>query len=178
MPPAPIQWAPYAATTGGDPAALSGVAYPNTPRACPVGLGNPLNLLKGITFQTALAATPSTPALFSGTLLTFSFLNPNAYSGDISVSGPGLPAYWPGPPTAPAGPTTGINPAFAPVAYTGGRYIIYADCSGGELLLMGGITSGVANGTVKTNAYTQLEFLFTDLTFSRIVSLADGGQTP
>jgi hypothetical protein len=128
----PIGWA-----QPNDVSRITGTATINPPKACPAGLGNPLNLLKGFS------------VVLGNSVGVFSFLNPAAYSGDITFSG------------------------FSPT-YTAGRYIIYPDCSGGELLLMGNRTSA----TSLSNAFTQLEFVFTNTNFNVLLAVADGGQTP
>ena len=115
--------------------ALAGTAWLSPPKACPAGLGNPVNLLKGVSLQVTSFGLPTT--------WTFSFTNPNAYAGDITI--------------------TFNNPATAPVTYPLlGRYIMYPDCSGGEFLIYG-LRPG----------FGQFEFIWIDSTFTRFVSLAD-----
>jgi len=133
----PAPWGPPP-----DVAALIGTAWLNPPTACPPGLGNPLNLIKGIPISIVYAGFAA--------ILTPSFPNPAAHSGDLVLN------FLPVPFTR-----TSVDP---PVNYPlYGRYIIYPDCSGGEFLIMG-----------LRPPYTQLDFVFTDGTFTKFVSIADG----
>jgi len=131
------------------------------PSSCPVGLGNPLNLIKGFKYTIPLAG----PVLKSETVNVFPvFNNPFAYSGDLFIDR-FVGATAPVPPFTPA---TQAGPALGPVVpnyQTQGRYIIYPDCSGGELLLN--------NGRVLAGDELQLEFVFSKADFSEIYVLRD-----
>ena len=142
---------PFAA----DPGLITGQALRDPPRACPVGLGNPLNLLKGSRYAYTLNRLLS-PEGEQGQFVP-SFNNPLAYSGDLTIQGRSVNNYFP----FVVGTTQGINFPFMPNYDTQGRYVIYNDCSGGELLFM-------ANGFS-----LQLEFVFSKADFSQIFLLRD-----
>jgi hypothetical protein len=148
---------------------ITGTAFANPPSACPLGQGNPLTILK----DKILSGTISTGDTFTAVA---SFLNPNAYSGDLTIvrklsfndaTGRPVLAMNQTVPTTPINPNLPINWFTTyPAELSYGRYIIYPDCSGGELLLMGGL------GT-----YRQLEFVFTNSTFTTIATVVDGSPT-
>jgi len=122
---------------------LMGIARLSPPRACPAGLGNPHNLLNGVKY----AYTATGGGYIENGVLTGSFPNPAAYSGNLSIDRTVIDV-------------AGIR-GFEPNYPTQGRYTIYGDCSGGSLAL---------NANRKS---IQVEFVFSKADFSELFFLGD-----
>jgi hypothetical protein len=150
---------PYGPPT--DLAELTGSARLSPPKACPAGLGNPLNLINGKRFsyflnQGNIGGIPLGVAETG--VLAASFSNPFAYAGNLAVENRALVVH------------TGVaaDRVDAPVANypLSGRYIIYPDCSGGEFLILG------------QPVPIQVEFVFSKADFSEVFLLLDDRAIP
>jgi hypothetical protein len=131
--------------------ALTGMAVLLSPVvACPITVSSSAvtNLLNGKKYDYQLdGAGFKETGRFSGYIW-----NPAAYSGALSIDRKMV--------TAPG------DVVLANLIGSGGRYIIYSDCSGGELLFN-------ANGLSR-----QLEFVFTKSDFSQMYIVEDGLGNP
>ena len=131
----------------GGTSSLTGTARKAT-SACPAGLGNPLNILNGTnwSFRTYSAYYAFGPG-----------------SASVGVFSPVI--------TSGAGRLTGTETinygSFGPIvshAQLSGRYIIYPDCSGGEIMLM---------NRGNPVPYLQMEFVFAGPDFGEMFMLND-----
>ena len=128
--------------------ALTGFAH-RAPNGCPAGLTNPLNLLNGMQYAFRLYPGTANGSNSVGTISAAVTPAGGVLSGvETGITGGNFPG---------AGIPFRRNPI-------GGRYIMNADCSGGELLI---------TGRPSYAGQLQLEFYFSSPDFSEIVLLND-----
>ena len=128
------------------------------PTACPAGLGNPLNILNATTWSYQL---------FAG------YFPQGGFGGGGSASVGTLRPYVQGSlgllkaiDTTVAETSPNDSTAVYRLAELGGRYLIYGDCSGGEIMLMN-----------RRPGSLQLEFVFVGTNFDEMYFLADDASS-
>ena len=112
---------------------------------CPAGLTNPLQLIDGTTWSFHLESPAFNSENAAVGIFKASFVPTNPFTGVLAIT-----------------ETVNQNGSqLTRLAQVSGRYIVYADCSGGELLFMLGLQP------------VQLEFVFGQ-NFSQMRLLTDG----